>query len=119
MNITAISTPQIEQLCATLQTESTFYTNQNILKHYINSETCASTIITTVNKLLSVASSRDKGFEILNELLEHCTVSILSENAVSWISIACGRHPKSPLKQIRLVVIGVYFIFVGSDLCVF
>lgn len=109
MNITTISTQQIEQLCATQQTESTFYTNQHILKHYIQNEACASSIISTVNKLLSVGSSRDKGFEILNELLEHCTVSVLSENAVSWISIACGRHPKSPLKHIRLVVIGKPF----------
>lgn len=106
MNGITISAPQIEQLCATLQTESAFYTNQNMLKHYVQEEACASTIISTVNKLLSVGFSRDRGFEILNELLEHCTLSILSENAVSWISTACGRHPKSPLKHIRLVVIG-------------
>lgn len=69
-------------------------------------------VISAVNKSLSVNSTRDKGFELLNDLLDFTPTEVVICNAISWIKIAMGRHPKEDLRPLRLSVIGNSLTFI-------
>lgn len=81
----------------------------NIVKCYLLKNRNVKDVIGKVNKSLSVAATRDRGFELLSELIEFLPVEIVNENAVFWISTALGQHSKKVVvKPLRLSVIGKY-----------
>lgn len=81
----------------------------NIIKYFLLKNTNQKDIISKVNKSLSVASTRDRGLELLSELLEFLPVEIVRENAVFWITIILGQHPKKKIKPLGLGIIGECF----------
>lgn len=86
-------------------------THLDIVRYLLLKNTNAKEIVSKVNKSLSTAATRDRGYELLSELLEFLPVEVVSTNAVSWIKIALGQHPKEKVKPLRLGVIGEFLLF--------
>lgn len=83
----------------------------NVIKYFLLKNTNVKEIVGKVNKNLHVAATRDKGFELLSELLEFLPAEVVSENAVSWVKIALGQRPKGDVQPLRLCVIGEIHIY--------
>lgn len=100
------STKRLLNLLTAKNSDNQRYANINIIKCNLLKNVNVKETVGKVNKNISVAATRDKGFELLSELLEFLPVNVINENAVSWIKIALGQRPKGEVKPLKLSIIG-------------
>lgn len=91
-------------------------THVDVVRYFLLKNTNVKEITGRVNRSLSAAVTRDRGFELLSELLEVLPVEVVNENAVQWIKIALGQRPKGELKPLRLSVIGNFFFIASKNM---
>ncbi|CAH1962234.1 unnamed protein product [Acanthoscelides obtectus] len=87
----------------------------HILNLNIHQESNDKTIISSLNKLISTSKTRLQGLEILHLIIHHCTPSVITENALHWLSHCIVKHPGDDLAEAKLVTIGLIVKYATTD----
>ncbi|XP_017773641.1 PREDICTED: uncharacterized protein LOC108560550 [Nicrophorus vespilloides] len=72
------------------------------IKEQLYDEKSAKPVIIYLNKYISNALTRDKGFHILSQIITDISDKILRENCVTWTSYAVSHHQHDPLHGKKL-----------------
>nr|CAH7745528.1 unnamed protein product [Callosobruchus chinensis] len=72
-------------------------------------------IISSLNKLLSTSKTRLQGLEILHLIIPYSTPSIITENALHWMSHCLVKHVGDDLAEAKLVTIGLIVKYASAD----
>lgn len=59
------------------------------------------TVISFINKLLSSAVNRSRGFTLLNKILPYCSKELLSEKSILWVNCCVTYNHKHELSVMR------------------
>ncbi|VEN46765.1 unnamed protein product [Callosobruchus maculatus] len=102
-----------EALCSSdevIKTLLSYILNLNI--HNVSNQKI---IISSLNKLLSTSKTRLQGLEILHLMIPYSTPSIITENALDWMSHCLVKHVGDDLTEAKLVTIGLIVEYASAD----
>ncbi|KAL1513833.1 hypothetical protein ABEB36_003183 [Hypothenemus hampei] len=78
----------------------------SIINMNIQNESTEKSIINSLNKFLSTAKNRKQGLEILTVILENCSPTAITENALNWINHCIIIHHNDVFRELKLRTLG-------------
>lgn len=74
----------------------------NILKVNMGDESNSHAAISAINRLLSSATTKPRGFSLLHKILPFCSPKLMAEKATIWINMCVSYNHKKEVTSARL-----------------